>query len=150
MKQNETEKVPKSSTDLSCQFCNTLFHSRVTLWRHKKTCINILKQIASTIDINQNNYQDNELITCLLKENTEFKQLMIEQNKQLIELSKKVGSNNNNNNNNNTNNNNCETKENDHYLQIVSQSMSASNEEETVTNHEKIIRNISKEVFIDK
>ena len=36
-----------------------------------------------------------------MKENSEFKQLNIEQNKQMIELSKNVGNNNNNNNNNN-------------------------------------------------
>ena len=41
-----------------------------------------------------------------MKENSEFKQLMIEQNKQMIEMSKNSGHHNNNTTNNNTNNNN--------------------------------------------
>jgi hypothetical protein len=44
-----------------------------------------------------------QLVEYLLKENSEFKQLMIEQNKQMIELAKNAG---NNNNSHNTNTNN--------------------------------------------
>ena len=41
-----------------------------------------------------------ELINYLMKENSEFKQLILDQNKQMIELTKNVGNNNNNTNNN--------------------------------------------------
>ena len=40
-----------------------------------------------------------------VKENSEFKQLMLEQNNKMFELAKNSGNNNNNNNNNNTTNN---------------------------------------------
>ena len=52
--------------------CGKQYQHRQGLWRHKKTC--------------NNNQQD--LVEYLLKENSEFKQLMIEQNKQMIELAK--------------------------------------------------------------
>jgi hypothetical protein len=48
--------------------------------------------------------EQQKLIDYLIKENSEFKQLMIDQNKHMLDLANKVG--NNNNNNNTTNNNN--------------------------------------------
>jgi hypothetical protein len=42
------------------------------------------------------------------------------------------------------------SKENDRYLQIVSESMSGTSEEETNKNYSKIIKNIVKETIIDK
>ena len=42
------------------------------------------------------------------------------------------------------------SKENDRYLQIVSESMSGTNEDETNKNYSKIIKNIVKETVIDK
>jgi hypothetical protein len=95
MKQNETNLEQKSSNNFECTICKTLFHSRTTLWRHKKTCF-LDTQIIATED------DQKELIQYLLKENSEFKQLMMDQNKQMIELAKKTG----NNYSNNTNSNN--------------------------------------------
>jgi hypothetical protein len=46
---------------------------------------------------------DKELIQYLMKENSEFKQLMLEQNKQMIQLAKNSGHHNNNTTNNNNN-----------------------------------------------
>ncbi|NBQ17993.1 hypothetical protein EBU24_06790, partial [bacterium] len=43
-----------------------------------------------------------------------------------------------------------QSKENDRYLKIVSESMSGSNEEESNKNYSKIIKNIVKETIIDK
>ncbi len=43
-----------------------------------------------------------------------------------------------------------DSKENDKYLQIVSESMSGSTKEETNKNYNKIIKNIVKETLIDK
>jgi hypothetical protein len=42
------------------------------------------------------------------------------------------------------------SKENDRYLQIVSESMSGTTEEESKKNYTKIIKNIVKETVIDK
>jgi hypothetical protein len=51
---------------------------------------------------------------------------------------------------NHTNFNHYDSKQNDQYLQIVSNSMSGGTEEEQLANYEKIVRNIAKETFIDK
>ena len=46
--------------------------------------------------------------------------------------------------------NNSRSKQNDAYLQIVSESMSGSSQEETNKNYTKIIKNIAKESLVDK
>ena len=46
--------------------------------------------------------------------------------------------------------NDPDSKENDRYLQIVSESMSGSTKEETNKNYNKIIKNIAKETVIEK
>ena len=46
--------------------------------------------------------------------------------------------------------NDPDSKENDRYLKIVSESMSGTTKEETVKNYNKIIKNIVKETVIDK
>ena len=92
---NETNLVPKSSDKLlqhNC-ICGNSFNSKTTLWRHKKKCN---KENKEEQDVNK-------LVTYLMQENAEFKQLLIDQNKQIIELSKNAGNNNNNNNSFNLN-----------------------------------------------
>jgi hypothetical protein len=77
MKQNETnetkkEKKEKYTHNNSCD-CGLVFNSRTTLWRHKKTCIIIEKS-----DNEQNIDKKDELINYLMKENQEFKNLILE------------------------------------------------------------------------
>ena len=87
-----------------CNNCDKFFNDRAGLWRHNKKCSEPL--VNSDFDNPEN------LIKYLMKENAEFKQLLIDQNKQMmaqnnnmmgqiVELSKNVGNNNNNNNNSN-------------------------------------------------
>ena len=80
--------------------CGKTYKDNSGLWRHKKKCL------EKEIENNETNEQNEsvELIKYLMKENSEFKQLMLEQSKTMTELAKKAG--NNNNNNNTTNNNN--------------------------------------------
>jgi len=73
--------------------CGKEYQSRNGLWTHKKKC----KENENNTCLDQT-----KLIEYLMKENSEFKQLMIEQNKQMFELAKNSG----NNNNNTTNSNN--------------------------------------------
>ena len=115
-----------------CQKCNKIFSDRSGLWKHKNKnkCCNenndvvgsnaielksevIHKIIIENIDDLKNETKQQQLIEYLVKENVEFKQLMIEQNNKLIELTNKIGNVNNNTinttnttNNNTTNNNN--------------------------------------------
>jgi hypothetical protein len=85
----------KSCTTYSCK-CGKEYKDNSGLWRHKKKC-------------SQNNYnvsedKQQELVQFLLKENSEFKQLMMEQNKQMIELAKSNAGHHNTNNVVNNNN----------------------------------------------
>ena len=90
---NEPEtNLAKLCKQYECQNCDKSFNDRAGLWRHKKKC----KEEKQNEMMN-----DKELIQYLLKENSEFKQLMIDQNKQMIELAKNSGNNNNNTTNNN-------------------------------------------------
>jgi hypothetical protein len=79
----------------------------VGLWKHKRTCKGTANAIASEIDTSNDgtsvSMKDN-LIIELLKQNQEFKDLMIEQNKHMMELAKNAGHNTINNNNTNCNN----------------------------------------------
>jgi hypothetical protein len=95
--------MPKlCSVTYSCCNCNKEFKNRSGLWKHKQKCENIKEPATNIIlDTKIKETDAKELIQYLMKENSEFKQLIIEQNKQMIELSKNVGNNNNNNNNNN-------------------------------------------------
>ena len=120
------EKQPKISTKFVCDNCSKEYKDNSGLWRHKKKCIKVDEKTydseyvevinikdKDSLALSNNELTDKELIFTslreilkqnseLIKENSEFKQLMLEQNKQMIELAKKSG----NNNHNTTNNNN--------------------------------------------
>ena len=103
----EKNNLVKPKKTYECQICYKIFNDRTGLWRHNKTCSNDIKLVKDELS---NKDKQQELIDYLMKENSEFKQLMIsslqEQSKTITELAKKTGNNNNNNNNNTTNNNN--------------------------------------------
>ena len=91
MKQNETQ-IGTIATDkfYDCN-CGDSFNSRTTLWRHKKKCI-IIQQpvtpqniIVNISDLQNDHIKQQQLVEYLLKENSEFKQLMIDQNKHMME-----------------------------------------------------------------
>ncbi len=69
----------KSPLDFKCQNCNKIYKDNSGLWRHKKTC-----KMPETKDMGSY-----ELVSYLLKENSEFKQM-------IMEMSKNSGNNNNN------------------------------------------------------
>jgi hypothetical protein len=79
--------------------CGKEYQHRQGLWRHKKKCTQNLKNDLA------NEEKQQQLIEYLLKENSEFKQLMMEQNKNMLELAKNSGNNHHNTTNNNNNNN---------------------------------------------
>ena len=130
---NTYTHTDKIVPQLTC-ICGKSYKHRQSLYNHKKICDNIIKgdsinesinksinesinksineSINESIDIKHylNNEQNQQqLVDYLMKENSEFKQLMIEQNKQILELAKNsIGHNTSssviNSNNNNTNN----------------------------------------------
>jgi hypothetical protein len=75
MKQNNPKKTQNNI--FNCDLCSVAFTSRTTLWRHKKCCI---------INENKpNNTDDTSVIVQLIKQNDEFKTLLLEQNKTIVE-----------------------------------------------------------------
>jgi len=117
------ETIMKQQYSHSCETCNTIFYSRTTLWRHKKTCVDIINSdIVNTSHIptqhipsTQTSSEDMQmtLILELVKQNQEFKDLiilqsnqMMEQNKTMIEVAKNSQVNNTINNTNTSNSHN--------------------------------------------
>jgi hypothetical protein len=88
--QNGLQKVPKSSKNV-CE-CGKEFSNRQNLYRHKKKCDSKPENITMTVEEPEphpgNNQYSGDLILELLKQNQEFKELIIEQNKQMLEMSK--------------------------------------------------------------
>ena len=111
-KQMEIETVKKVHNCISCK-CGRLFQTNSGLWKHKKKC-NFVEESAKTgntinyidtIISPDNESQDYKMMFFkIMEENSEFKDLLIIQQKQIInqqkqigELIPKVGNNNNNN-----------------------------------------------------
>ena len=93
-----TQKTPNHY--FKCESCNKEYISRNGLWKHRQKCLE-KKNTTTTVSFEQPN--QNVMIE-LLKQNQEFKELIIEQNKHIMELAGKVGNTINNTTNNNTNN----------------------------------------------
>ena len=95
-----------------CNNCNKHYDSRNGLWKHKKTCKNA--DISDTEGENvviSNTHNSNEIFELkefmkyLMKENSELKNMMIEQQNIVLEIAKN-GTTNTNNSHNNTNSHN--------------------------------------------
>ena len=82
---NDNSISPETPQIYKCT-CGNEYSYMSGLSRHKKKCLNL--QNKQIIDDLNNETKQQQLIDYLMKENTEFKQLMIEQNKQMIELAK--------------------------------------------------------------
>ena len=80
--------------------CGKSYWHDSSYYRHKKKCTHNLKNDLA------NEEKQQQLIEYLLKENSEFKQLMLEQNKNMLELAKNSGNNHNTTSNVVNNNNN--------------------------------------------
>jgi hypothetical protein len=79
-----------------CNNCNKEYKSRVGLWKHNKICIDNNDNNDNNICENNKNYEiTNEMIMNILKQNNELQQMILEQNKTIMELSKNNGNNNN-------------------------------------------------------
>jgi mRNA-degrading endonuclease HigB of HigAB toxin-antitoxin module len=114
------ELKQKLSNEYNCDFCDKSFSDRSGLWKHNKKCekqqiVNEEKSLVETIVIqDEKNDKMINVVLELVKQNSEFKDLLaeqhkyiIEQNKQIIELAKeKTITNSHNNTTNNTTNNN--------------------------------------------
>ena len=99
-----TKKMPKNAEknklEFTCENCNKSYNFRNSLWYHSKKCI-IINQ--NEIETNKTDVNVINMIMEVVKQNSEFKELIVEQNKQIIELSSKTVINNTTTNNNSFN-----------------------------------------------
>ena len=104
---NINEILPKISPKHNCEKCEKSFNDRSGLWRHNKKCVGQNEIYKTQPDKDEKIENDNitpELILNIIQQNQEFKDLLLEQNKIIIEISK-----NNNTTNINTNNSHNKT-----------------------------------------
>ena len=78
---NLSINVATKSPKYACNNCDKIYKDNTGLWRHKKKCKSPLNE-DDEIDINS---IDMNLIMNLLKQNDEFKSLMVEQNNKMME-----------------------------------------------------------------
>ena len=99
---NENDK--KSSASYKCEVCNKYYKERTGLWKHKKKGCFVNNDTEHDVKYINNNASDkDELINYLIKENQEFKSMIIEFVKKDSYNQCTTNNNNNNNNNNNYN-----------------------------------------------
>jgi len=101
LQKNEKNENQSSRASMVCE-CGKKFQHRQSLYKHKKKCIMMTKPNDTQV-----NFADADFLKILLKENQEFKHLiieqstkMLEQNNKMIELATKPSSITNNNCNN--------------------------------------------------
>ena len=100
-----SDNAPQCCITYTCD-CGNAYKHRQSFNRHTKVCNYTNEPSASTSDnIPPPPTIDAALVLELLKQNQEFKTLILEQNKQMMELANKAGNTNCNNNINNTTNN---------------------------------------------
>jgi len=85
MIQNDANKNNEEDKMYNCE-CGNIYKHYSGLWRHKKKCVKE-KKTENIIETENNNISP-ELILSIIQQNQEFKDLLIEQNKTIIELSK--------------------------------------------------------------
>ena len=110
-KHNRTTDDYKKLATHICSNCNKEYSCRQNLYRHKVNCDKKSPKVANNenakIDsITQHNIIPNDSVRSMLeliKQNQEFKELIVEQNKQLVELAQKPTTSNTINNNQNFN-----------------------------------------------
>ena len=86
---NLTKKVPKSSEVFECDICHKQYKSRMGLWGHKQKCDPNECGVDKT-DTKPPINDDNGAMMELLKQNQEFKELLIEQQHDNQELQKQL------------------------------------------------------------
>jgi len=118
LKHQNASQMKQTNPDMSSNYacsCGQILNSRTTIWRHKKKCINVEKKENNPEEIS------NSLVIKLLSQNNDLHQLLIEQSKQMYELSKDSqikGITHNNTNTNNSHNTTNNTTNNHFNLQI--------------------------------
>jgi len=82
-----------------CCGCHKNFNDRAGLWRHKKKCINVTEtNVCGVIESKTNEINDlKDIMKYLMKENSEMKNIMLEQQNMVLEVVKNGTTNNSHN-----------------------------------------------------
>jgi len=75
----------ESSNLLCCNNCNKIYNSRMGLWRHKNNCKTIETPPVSNIENFKNSISDSLSVFEIIKQNNEFKELLVQQSKYIHE-----------------------------------------------------------------
>jgi hypothetical protein len=94
-----------SQNTLSCEKCNRQFQTSSGLWKHKKKC-SATKDIDSIKEQAKSITDKDELIMFLIKECTDYKNMLMEQQGMMMKVIENGVGNNSHNNSNNTHSNN--------------------------------------------
>jgi hypothetical protein len=100
-----TKMRQKSPYDYTCENCKKLYKDKTGLWRHKKKCDMQLVEQPNNQVLLDNALNNDNFVNYLIKENNEFKDLLMEQNKMIMKMCENSGTQtiyNNSNNNNKT------------------------------------------------
>ncbi len=104
------QKNPKISDVLFNCICGKTYTARNSLWYHKQKCTQIaITPTEKVASLHVDDQLQTSLILELVKQNQEFKEMLIEQNKTIIEVAKNSQINNNTINNTNTSNSHNKT-----------------------------------------
>ena len=95
---------PKNPIMHNCTKCNKIYKSRVGLWYHEKKCDNKNNKLTNEEKMEDLHQEITpSMILNVIQQNQEFKDLLLEQNKIIVEMSKNSTTNNTINNNNSHN-----------------------------------------------
>ena len=87
-------KISKLSFKYACKNCNKVYKDNSGLWRHNKKCIKVEESLGNVIENSENPGDVVRLLLNqnmeLIKQNQEFKDLIIEQNNKMIEVAKEA------------------------------------------------------------
>ena len=87
---NLEQKNAEKCLTFSCKNCNKTYNARNSLWYHEKKC-NVNNEINNNYNnLNNIDITDSNIIVQLIKQNDEFKHLLVEQSKAMIEQNKTI------------------------------------------------------------
>jgi hypothetical protein len=83
---NNEKNLENLAPKYICNNCEKEYNDRAGLWRHKKKC---LEKEENVVELENNNINISpEMILNIIQQNQEFKDLLLEQNKIMMEMSK--------------------------------------------------------------